>query len=70
MMLGMRERQPDLEEHLGVRHAGRLAELDELRGVMRMPSEVRRIAGGIATINVAASAVAGPKPSSAIAGSR
>ena len=30
------------------------------RGVWRIPSEVRRIAGGIATITVATSAVAGP----------
>jgi hypothetical protein len=29
-------------------------------GVRRMPSEVSRIAGGIATIKVAISAVAGP----------
>ncbi|MNF98507.1 hypothetical protein D3C84_813650 [compost metagenome] len=29
-------------------------------GVMRIPSEVRRIAGGTATIKVASSAVAGP----------
>ncbi|MNT25395.1 hypothetical protein D3C72_1609120 [compost metagenome] len=39
-------------------------------GVMRIPSEVSRMAGGMATMKVAMSAVAGPYPRSAIAGSR
>lgn len=42
----------------------------KLSGVCRMPRAVRRRAGGIATTTVAARAVAGPKPRSAIAGRR